>query len=289
MEFKLRNNILFSGKTMAKDGKFSFTFMVPRDIDYSYGTGKISYYANEDNEDMNGSFTGFIVGGFSKSIMPDNIGPDIKLYMNDTLFRNGGITDSNPRLLAIIEDNSGINTTGSGIGHDLAGYIDNETNNTFVLNNYFENDFDNYKKGIIVYDLTGLSEGSHTLTLKAWDYLNNSSEKTISFYVEEDGQFVLTDLINYPNPFLFDTKITAGHNRPDSDLEIAINIYSLDGRIVRTITTKIQSTGYALPPVTWDGCNENGSRVGRGIYPYSVTVTTREGEVAMDSGRMVIL
>ena len=119
MEFDLRNNILFSGKTMAKNGRFSFTFIVPRDIDYSFGNGKISYYASDDSTDMSGYFTDFIVGGFADSAIADNEGPEIKLYLNDTLFRSGGITGSNPRLLAVIEDKAGINTTGSAIGHDL--------------------------------------------------------------------------------------------------------------------------------------------------------------------------
>ena len=120
--------------------------------------------------------------------------------MNDTLFRNGGITDKNPRMLAIIEDNGGINTTGSGIGHDLTAYLDNDQNNSFVLNNYFENDFDNYMKGRIVYGLSDLTTGNHSLTLKAWDNFNNSSEETILFLVETDGKFILKNLINYPNP-----------------------------------------------------------------------------------------
>ena len=149
MTFDLTNNILFSGKTMAKNGRFSFTFIVPRDIDYSFGSGKISYYANDKNEDMNGSFNNIIVGGFSKTVLTDNEGPDIKLYMNDTLFKNGGITDSNPMLLAILNDQGGINTTGSGIGHDLTGFLDNDSNRSFVLNSYFVDDFDNYKRGSI--------------------------------------------------------------------------------------------------------------------------------------------
>ena len=108
-------------------------------------------------------------------MLADNAGPDIKLYMNDTLFRNGGITDNNPKLLAIIEDKGGINTTGSGIGHNLTGSLDDSPNKSFVLNNYFENDFDNYRKGRIIYDLSGLSGGSHSFTVKAWDNFNNSS------------------------------------------------------------------------------------------------------------------
>ena len=144
-------------------------------------------------EDMNGSFSDIIVGGFMQSLIADNDGPEIKLIYNDTLFRNGGITDNNPRLLAIIKDKDGINTTGSGIGHDLTGYLDNDPNSSFVLNNYFENDFDNYMKGRINYDLSGLTEGIHYLTVKAWDNFNNSSEKTISFEVETGDKFVLRE------------------------------------------------------------------------------------------------
>jgi len=289
MEFNLRNNILFSGKTRAKEGRFVFTFIVPRDIDYSFGNGKISYYANDNNRNMNGSFTDIVVGGFSNSAIIDNEGPDIRLYMNDTLFKNGGITDHNPKLLALIEDNGGINATGSGIGHDLTGFLDNDPNSSFVLNNYFVNDFDNYMKGRIIYDLSELSEGNHSLTLKAWDNYNNSSEKSIIFLVETGGKFILKNLINYPNPFLNETSIRAEHNRPDNEFNILINIFNLNGKLIKIIKTKVPSTGYALPPIIWDGNDDGGSRVGRGIYPYTVIVSTGTGETARASGRMIIL
>jgi hypothetical protein len=289
MEFLLRNNILFSGKTNAKDGKFSFTFIVPRDINYSFGSGKISYYAFENDEDMTGSFEKIIVGGFANTSQQDTSGPVIRLFLNDTLFRNGGITDNNPRLLALIEDIGGINTTGSGIGHDLTGYLDKDMNRSFVLNNYYVNEFDNYMKGRIEYNLSGLSEGSHTLTIKAWDNFNNSSEESILFVVESDEKFILKNLINYPNPFLNETNITAEHNRPDGDLNLIINIFNLNGRIIKIIKTSLPSTGYTLPPVVWDGRDDNGNRLARGVYPYTVTVTTEKGETAIASGRMIIL
>ena len=151
MKFELLNNILFSGKTTAAKGRFQFSFIVPRDIDYTYGNGKISYYAYNSSKDMGGFYSDVIVGGFASTNVIDTTGPEIRLFMNDTLFRNGGMTDKNPRMLAIIEDAGGINTTGSGIGHDLTAYLDNDQNNSFVLNNYFENDFDNYMKGRILY------------------------------------------------------------------------------------------------------------------------------------------
>jgi hypothetical protein len=289
MTFDLMNNILFSGKTMAKNGRFNFTFIVPRDIDYSFGSGKISYYANDKNEDMNGSFNNIIVGGFSKTLLTDNEGPDIKLYMNDTLFKNGGITDTNPTLLAILNDQGGINTTGSGIGHDLTGFLDNDSNGSFVLNSYFVDDFDNYRRGSIKYTLSGLSEGSHSITVKAWDNFNNSSEKTITFQVVTGGKFLLRNLFNYPNPFISETNISLEHNRPDNELDITINIFNIDGRIIKIIKTKIETTGYTILPVVWDGNDEGGRKVGRGMYPYTVTIITRNGETARASGRMIIL
>jgi hypothetical protein len=289
MTFNQMNNILFSGNTMAKNGRFSFTFIVPRDIDYTFGSGKISYYASNTDEDMNGSFSNIIVGGFLNSVLSDNQGPEIHLYMNDTLFKNGGLTDSNPTLLAILSDTDGINTTGTGIGHDLTGILDNDFDHPIILNNYFEDDFNSYMKGSVRYGLSGLSEGNHTITVKAWDNFNNSSEKLISFQVVSGEKFLVRDLFNYPNPFMNETNITLEHNRPDNELEITINIYNIDGRIIRILKTKIESSGYNLPPVIWNGMDEGGRKAGRGMYPYTVTIITGNGETARVSGRMIIL
>jgi hypothetical protein len=289
MSFNLMNNTLFSGKTLVKDGRFSFTFIVPRDIDYKFGSGKISYYAKDDKTDMNGSFSDIIVGGFSRNTSADDNGPDIKLYMNDTLFKNGGITDSNPTLLALIKDSGGINTSGSGIGHDLTGYLDNDPDNSIILNSYFENDFNNYMEGRVNYNLSGLTPGRHSLTLKAWDNYNNSSEKTIQFQVVTGDKFILKNLLNYPNPFFGETNISLEHNRPDNELNVIINIFSIDGRIIKIIKTKVVAAGYILPPVIWDGNDEGGKRAGRGMYLYTITITTVSGETARASGRMIIL
>lgn len=289
MEFDLRNNILFNGKTMASGGKFRFTFIVPKDINYSFGNGKISYYANQGEKDLNGSFIDIIVGGFTNSSTTDTSGPKIKLYLNDTLFRSGGITDNDPVLLAIIEDAGGINTTGSGIGHDLTAFMDNDRNKSFVLNNYFEADFDNYMKGTLSYPLININGGPHSLTLKAWDNFNNSSEASVRFVVRTDNGFILNNLLNYPNPFTDHTSITAEHNRPDENLTIRILIYSMSGKVIKIIEETVPSTGYRLPPIEWDGNTDEGKRIGRGIYPYSISVTTEKGETARASGKMIIL
>jgi hypothetical protein len=289
MEFNLRNNILFSGKTVAAGGKFSFSFLVPKDIDYSLGAGKISYYANRDEEDYGGSFNGFIVGGFNNTTITDTTGPRITLYLNDTLFRDGGICDNNPTLLAIIEDDGGINTTGSGIGHDLTAFFDSDRNRSFELNSYFENDLDNYMKGRITYPVNNLTNGQHSVSLKAWDNYNNSSEAILHFLVKTEKGFIISNLINYPNPFIDNTSITAEINKAGDDLAVRIYIYNMAGQVIRIIKTTLPSTGYRLTPIIWDGLDEGGKKVGRGIYPYSYIITDTHGEKVKASGRMIIL
>ncbi len=289
VEYSETGNILFRGKTAVENGKFRFTFIVPRDINYNYGNGRISYYGRNDAIDIKGSFSNITVGGFSPVSEKDTTGPLISLYMNNTLFRDGGITDLNPALLAIIEDRSGINTTGFGIGHDLTGYLDDDRSNIMILNSFFENDPDNFRKGKLSYRLTGLNEGSHSVTIKAWDNHNNSSEARILFLARDGERFVLENLINYPNPFISNTSISAEINRPDDDLNITITIFNSGGQLIRIISTNIRPEGYRLPPMEWDRNDERGNRVGRGIYPYNVRITTRKGEIASGSGRMIIL
>ncbi len=289
MTFEMRNNILFSGKTNALNGRFSFTFMVPRDINYSFGAGKISYYAEDDSRDMNGFHTGIIVGGFENTVVNDTTGPLIKLYLNDTLFRSGGITCPNPRILAIIEDEGGINTTGAGIGHDITAYLNDDPRSAIILNNYFENDFNSHTRGMISYNLTDLPEGSHTLTIKAWDNFNNSSRESIRFTVKAEDKFILSDVVIYPNPSAGETKISANHNRPDRRLEITVRITDVSGRTIRQIKEETYSTGYRLTPVIWDGKTDGGQRAGKGVYLYRLTVRTNDGEEASGAGRIIIL
>jgi hypothetical protein len=288
MFFELQNNMLFSGKTSVENGRFRFTFIVPRDIDYSYGQGKISYYASDGTLDMGGSFSDLIAGGFSNTEVSDTSGPVISLFLNDTLFRSGGITDKNPRLLALIEDEGGINTSGTGLGHDLLCWLDNDRDRSFILNNYYENDFDDYKKGKIIYNFSELAGGNHTVTLKVWDNFNNSNEESILFLVETGEKFLLKNLINYPNPFTAGTNITSEHNRPGEIFDITVAIFNMSGGVIRIIKTSVPATGYQLAPLEWDGNSASGSRAGRGVYPYRVTIKTEKGETATISGRMII-
>ncbi len=288
MDFDRTENMIFRGKTSVSDGKFSFTFRVPRDINHRPGRGKISYYAYDEKRDFNGYYDNIFIGGFSESVDTDATGPEIKLYLNDTLFRNGGLTDDSPRLFAMISDSGGINTAGSGIGHDIKIWLDNDMSSPVILNNYFINDFGSYCNGTIDYRLYGLAPGRHTLTLQAWDNYNNSSEKSISFEVGKSDIFMIRNLMNYPNPFGDRTTFTAEHNRPGMSADVTINIFNLAGEVIKIIRTSVDTEGYRLPPVEWDGKDNRGKKPAGGLYPYSLHIRTRDGETSSISSRLII-
>lgn len=280
---------LYRGTGLVINGAFEIKALIPRDIDFTFGAGKISYYASSETADYTGCFTDIIIGGFSDISLTDTTGPEIRLFMNDTLFRSGGITDNTPNLLALISDKGGINTSGTGIGHDIISYLDEDKNSSVVLNNFYENNLNTYSSGKIIYPLGEISKGTHRLSLKAWDNYNNSTTEEIVFIVETEEGLVLNRLINYPNPFINDTKIILDHNRPDTELEITINIYSSRGSLIKRIKSLQTSSGFSLNPIIWDGRDDRGSKVGRGVYIYSVDIKTAGGEKAKISGRMVIL
>ncbi|MEI7505049.1 MAG: type IX secretion system sortase PorU, partial [Paludibacter sp.] len=178
-----RPNTLFSGDAEVVNGNFSFSFMLPKDIKYNFGGGRINYYAEDDVNDFEaqGNFESFYVGGTNKSIIDELEGPTVQLYLNAENFVSGDKVNETPLFIASITDVSGINTVGSGIGHDVMMTIDIDPNQSYVLNDYFQATANSYKDGEVKYKLAEMANGKHTLTFRVWDLLNNSSTKTIEF------------------------------------------------------------------------------------------------------------
>ena len=289
MTFPVTGNVIFRGTTTVSEGNFSFSFIVPLDINYSFGKGTVTYYAHDGTADVNGNFSEIIVGGFSDININDTEGPVIRLFMNDTLFNDGGITDTSPSLLALISDESGINATGSGIGHDIIAWIDDDMEGAVVLNNLFSTDIGVHTSGSLTYPFVITEKGEHTVSLRAWDNLNNPSVSALRFVVVTSGAFRLTNLLCYPNPVAEETKFTAEHNRPDTEISVTVTIFSTGGRAVKVIKEKVSSTGYSLPDIPWDGRDENGGRLARGLYLWRAEAVTAEGETASVTGRVIIL
>ena len=289
MPFRNQNNIIYKGEASVSNGEFSFSFIVPKDIENNYAHGKISYYASNDNkEDASGHDDSFIIGGLADNVIYDYDGPLVSLYMNTRDFIFGGMTNSDPFLLVDIEDFSGINTVGNGIGHDITAILDNNTSNPFILNDYYKSNLDDYKSGIIEFPFENLEPGPHTITLRIWDVFNNSSESVISFYVTDKENFTISDFLNYPNPFITNTDFYFEHNQSNQNLDVSIEIYSITGQHIKTLKDTFYDSGYRIGPISWNGKNEYGKIVSSGLYIAKLNIELDNGFYETKSIRIAI-
>ncbi len=272
MQFESLESKLFKGKAKVTNGIFKFEFIAPKDIRVAYGKGKISLYANNQLIDKSGFDLNVVVGGVNPNPSEDKIGPTIKLYLNDESFMDGGKTNQSPILIAKFEDESGINTSTTAVGHNIVAILDGNQSNPIILNDYYETDLNNFKKGSLSYLLRNLATGFHTLTLKAWDTYNNSSEATITFYVISDAVLSLENVLNYPNPFINYTEFWFTHNKPNEPLEVQIQIFTVSGKLVKTINQTIQTNGGLSRSINWNGLDDFGDKIGKGVYLYKLKV-----------------
>lgn len=277
-DFTVQNNVIFKGRASVANGRFTFTFVVPKDINYQYGRGKISYYAADVSQliDAAGSYEEIVIGGTNPNAVADGVGPKVEVYMNTQDFVFGGITDPDPTLLVKLEDDYGINVVGNSIGHDLEGTLDNNTQNTYLLNDFYESELDDYTKGEVRYPLSDLEEGRHEIRVKAWDIANNSAEGYTEFVVASSEGIALEHVLNYPNPFTDYTCFQFDHNLANQELEVLINIYTISGRMVKTLEASILSDGAIRRDdcIEWNGKDDFGDQLAKGIYLYKVQVRT---------------
>ncbi len=287
--FGIQKNILYKGKASVTNGAFKFSFVVPKDIAYAYGIGRISYYAENGTEDANGYYEKVIIGGSNDSAATDNAGPTVDLFLNDAKFVFGGLTDETPDLFAILKDDNGVNTVGNGIGHDITAVLDANTESSIVLNDYYQADLNSYKSGTIRYPFSELSEGKHTLSLKVWDVYNNSSQSYTEFIVARSAELALSHVLNYPNPFTTKTQFYFEQNQCCQILDVSVHIFTVSGKLVKTIDQFVQTEGFRSDPIEWDGRDDFGDKIGKGVYIYRIKVKTSEGSVAEKFEKLVIL
>lgn len=289
LNFDVQSNKVYRGKASVKNGLFEYTFVVPKDINYSIDFGKLSYYAENGSTDAIGEEQRVYIGGIDPNGINDNVGPEIKLYLNDENFVNGGISDETPLLIAKVFDENGINAVGNGIGHDLLAIIDGETAKPIVLNDYYTADLDSYQSGEVRYNFSKLEPGSHTLSLKVWDVNNNSSEATIEFVVKEKEQMSLAHVLNYPNPFTTSTEFFFEHNQVCSYLEAQIQIFTVSGKLVRTINELVHTEGFRSKGIHWNGRDDFGDQLAKGVYVYRLVVKSPDGGTDEKLEKLVIL
>jgi hypothetical protein len=189
-----------------------------------------------------------------------------------------------------LKDDNGINTVGNGIGHNLmATLIRDGQEKTIELNNYYEAKLDSYQEGEINYPMNKMAPGKYQLKVKAWDVFNNSNENITEFWVADSKDFTLDHVLNYPNPFTTLTDFQFEHNRPGDDLDVQVQIFTVAGKLVKTIHQSIYSPGSRVTNIKWDGRDDYGDKIGRGVYLYKLKVRSSNGSVADKYEKLVIL
>ena len=236
--------------------------------------------------DASGYFDNFYLGGSSNSSIVDTKGPEINLYMNSESFKDGGTVSASSVLLANINDDTGIITSGIGIGHDITAILDGDDSNILTLNDFFQSDMNSYTSGKIVFPLTGLSEGEHVLKIKVWDVFNNSSEKEIRFVVKDD--FRIETVSCYPNPMQGETRFVFTHNQPDETFDVELEVFQSTGSRMDLVKEKIGSQGIESLPLEWIP-GERQVKMKPGVYIYRISATTKDGKKSSGSGRLVFL
>lgn len=280
-----RPNILYSGKAKIKNGIFSFSFMVPRDIKYNFGTGRINYYASDSlmNKEAQGYYENFIVGGGTALDMSaDTVGPELKVYLNSENFVSGGKVNETPLFFAKLSDINGINTVGSGIGHDLRLVVDDNQNTSYTLNDYFEAETNSYKAGSVKYKLPVLPAGKHTLTFHAWDLLNNSSQSSLDFEVVVGLTPTIFNVYNYPNPVRSQTQFVVEHDRPETILETTVDLYDMMGRKIWSMKQS------SVENLKWNRTDASLNQVKPGMYIYRVSVKTANSEMTSKANKIIV-
>lgn len=270
-EYSERTNTVFRGKATCTNGRVRYSFIVPTDMELDYGTGSLTLFATSDDQLASGGYDEWIVGGRVNNTSDDRQGPDIEIFWNDYARRPQSIISTNAQLIVRLRDSSGINISGAGLGHDLtATLFGNGKQEKIVLNDFYVADRDSYKKGEVRYHFTNLEPGKYTLKVQAYDVYNNPSENTIAFEVGEPKEAKISNLLNYPNPFTTSTSFYFDATRPGQAAEVLIQIFTPDGLLVRSLHFSELSPSFRMGPYFWDGKDEWGNPIGRGVYFYRV-------------------
>ena len=285
MSYTDRPNTLFSGDTKVINGTYSFSFMLPKDIKYNYGGGRINYYANDDSTDSEaqGSFENFIIGGTNLNYNNETDGPKTGIFLNSENFLSGDKVNETPLFIANVSDTDGINVVGSGIGHDVMLTIDHDPAQSYVLNDFYQANTNSYTRGVINYKIPFMENGLHSLTFKVWDLLNNSTTDSIKFEVVNGLAPEIFTVYNYPNPFKTETKIVVKHDRPETILSTTVEIFDILGREIWSFS----QTG--ADDISWNVISNNGYHIKTGIYFYRVSIKTNNSDSTSKSNKMLVV
>ena len=286
-------NIMYIGNDSVRNGEFSFSFSVPKDISYSDQNGKINLYAVDEsnNKEANGSFKNFTVKGTADIITPDESGPLIRqIYLNTTDFKDGDKVNETPMFSAIVWDESGINVGGGSIGHDIMLTIDNNPVLSYSLNSYYRTHLEGEDgDGIVKFSIPVLESGKHTAEFKVWDIHNNSSSKTFNFTVTDNYRPSILELIAGPSPAKEYVNFMISHDLPESLINVEIQVYDMSGRLQWKHEESGSSEMFDYYRVQWNLTNGAGARLHPGVYVYRAVIKSDKSTEVSKSKKLIIL
>lgn len=271
--YEERDSELFRGTAKVQNGIFVVNFIVPKNIDYSFGPGKMNIYATNEtlSADALGTSVDFIIGGTSENIIEDNISPEINLFVNDTTLTIQPTYDTDVILIIKLFDQSGINISNNGLGQNLSLTLNDSI--TFNLNDNYEAALDNFKKGFAVFSIDDLPAGINEIKITAWDIHGNSSTEIQELSITENTS-IITVINNHPNPFSNETQFNIQHLLNGENIEVEIDVLNLKGEIISTINQEFLSASDQLT-IPWDGTNYNDNKLTKGLYIYSVRIYSK--------------
>ena len=283
-----RLNTVYNGSDYVRNGRFRFTFAVPKDIKYSDLNALMNLYAVNTEKTVlaNGICDNLVLNG-SGGGGQSTIGPNIYCYLNSKAFTNGGRVNSTPYFMAEVSDADGINASGSGIGHDLQLVIDGEMSKTYSLNEYFQFDFGSYQKGTVGFSIPTLEQGAHSLRFTAWDVLNNPSVSELNFYVENGLEPLFLDVDCTPNSARIQTTFHLIHDRIGTQMDVKLDVYDTSGRHLWTHAENGVSSDNTFT-FNWDLTVDGGRRLHTGLYLYKISISTEGSTYASKTKKLII-
>ena len=288
------SNTLFRGEVSVTNGLFSASFILPKNISYKLEKGKVLAYAWDESTvmDATGANTNIVIGGTVENPAADDTPPVVSLFLNDDSFTNGQTVGTNSLFIARINDESGINISSNGFNQNISLTL-NE-GEPINLNDFYQANLDTYQSGTVLYPLQNLDPGKYTATLKIWDTYNNSSEKSVEFYVSDQPVIRLYNVMNYPNPVVLgkspETTFTFEHDRQGEELIVNLNIYDMTGSIKFSSELSIDDSQSKVDDLVWRPSNDLGSNLQPGIYLYRLSVkSTLDGASNEAIKRLIII
>ena len=282
-------NTVYRGTNTVSQGKFAFSFAVPKDIRYGDANGRINLYAVSSDKKLTANgYSNDIHFKGTGEMSVDGVGPAIYCYLNSPSFVNGEEVNTTPYFVAELSDEDGINASGSGIGHDLQLVIDGDPLQTYTLNDYFNYSFGSYKQGTVGFSIPTLSAGSHQLQFKAWDVVNNLSVATLNFTVVRGQQPQLVDVDCTQNPATTSTSFRVVHNRMGSQIEVVIDLFDMSGRRLWTSEHTVVPE-QSMVEIPWNLSIDGGRSLGTGVYLYRVRVASDGSSYASKAKKLIVI